>query len=814
MGSGSMCAFKRKRREKKRKERGKAVASPPPTFHEKKEEGNYKSESNQREHMEQMEPVVLKLRCRVSLNTGAQTVHMRGKSDRGATLASSEDHDYDFYLGAWMGLHNPHMDIQLLKEGEHGTAEASIKVPILSGDIDTVKFGVYVFDDNIRIARHLCSNFTGVQRLCDAIDGVSDYKDAKFSLSMHDNYTKNQALIHFYNDGTDLNTVRKLTLKSSIMWQNEHLNATVRDMTLGLHTLIEEKAVVTAANGGPGFVNSECWGQCQGCRLNYPLLGIIYSSQNHVTPLPLLSYMAAATIHYTHENAEELLRAGPKDFTEKYAIPLVKCFTACPMVVRYSGDVTLNLKGALTQPTEDFCMNMCKQLYIGVQDYHQSPYNLKAMDDQELYKHLVYLHGSKHVPATKGGLAADDCETNVGSILSIQEGILKAYIDNCKDSTKLGEAMWQCTRDMPNMRELPKDDFMVLGRLLHRVGSMHDNMETGTLPYIQACFNVVTAKGPSYDTQTANDLNGHACGLMQILDENGDSHYRVLEATTNLTMTDLPKWCPERVRVHLKDGLAELPTREVLATIGQNLSQMMAIDGKIRIEEQIPVNYKNPYNSCPFYMSSFFLNVKMGDCIPGMIPMEKKGDNNPLFGAPVACMNNSSAIPVNLADAMGEEHAKKFLDQIRQRNLECNPPRADCKTLERVASYWGHLDSIASVKSLGEDVWCVRTMESNLNSFINEGNFELKRRLAERFNAIQAADKNDDGARMQLSAYMLGINCNITVPLPKKDGTWILSSPSNLKQAISEHVAHTLKLQQLGAGYFKGCASAGNILKC
>jgi hypothetical protein len=214
---------------------------------------------------------------------------MRGRTDRKIHGDTREQHPDDFYLGAWMGLHSPHMELQMLRETAHGCAECQMQLPILGSDVDTVKFGVYVFDDETNTTRHVCSNYVGMKKLCDAVEGVGDFDDCKFSLSMKDNYTKNNAILHFCNDGSDLRALRSLSLQTSIMWKNEELNSVVRGMINGLHTLIEEKAVVTAANGGPGFLNSECYGQCQGCLLNYPLLGMIYSSENHTMPLPLLT---------------------------------------------------------------------------------------------------------------------------------------------------------------------------------------------------------------------------------------------------------------------------------------------------------------------------------------------------------------------------------------------------------------------------------------------------------------------------------------------------------------------------------------------
>jgi len=360
------------------------------------------------------------------------------------------------------------------------------------------------------------------------------------------------------------------------------------------------------------------------------------------------------------------------------------------------------------------------------------------------------------------------------------------------------------------MLNLTKTDVLKLGCLVHKLGEMAENMESGTLPCLQACFNVVTAKGPSYEMQSS-DLNGHACGLLQLLDEKGDTHYRVLEATTNLTMQDLPEGCPERVKVHLENGIAELSVREVLATIGHNVSQMAAMNGKTRLEELIAVKYADPAK-CPFYMSSFYLNAKMGPFVPSMIPLYKlESSKNPVFGAPV--LEVVKGVPINLANALGEEHAKTFLSGLLQRNLECNPPRLNDEDLKRVASHWGALESIEPLQSLAEGVQRVSAIESNLDAVINDAHFELKTRIAANFNKLQASDPDDDGVRIQMKKIFLGTVCQINVPLPKAPGEWNLTCARNLRTTVHDFIAQNNSQTKLSCPYFQGRVSKGHVLR-
>jgi hypothetical protein len=215
-------------------------------------------------------------------------------------------------------------------------------------------------------------------------------------------------------------------------------------------------------------------------------------------------------------------------------------------------------------------------------------------------------------------------------------------------------------------------------------------------------------------------------------------------------------------------------------------------------------------------MSSFFLGLKMGKSIPCVIPLDTEMESckNPVFGAPVATMSDPrvKAIPIDLGCAMGQSAADSFLYEIEERNLESNPPKAKAAVLSRICSHWGELGSISGLgEGMGEDIHRVSFIESNEDPDMVRAATELKVRLCDSFNKLQAGDKNDDRIRMRVMPYMLGCLCNLYVPLPKEPGVWNLTCVSNMRKAITEHVSHCLKLQSSGEGYFKGGCS-GNCL--
>ena len=130
-------------------------------------------------------PFLLKLNVSVSLSTGKTAVHIHNISERvgdalpDITSLFPHQHDYDFYVGAWMGDTNPHMQFELLKGQTNGTGRAKLSVPILPADTDTLKLGVFVKDPETRMMRHISSGFQGLDWVGEAIDGVASRRRAQ-----------------------------------------------------------------------------------------------------------------------------------------------------------------------------------------------------------------------------------------------------------------------------------------------------------------------------------------------------------------------------------------------------------------------------------------------------------------------------------------------------------------------------------------------------------------------------------------------------------------------------------------------------------
>jgi hypothetical protein len=754
-------------------------------------------------------------------------------------------HPYDFFCAVWMGGANPHVDIQRLKGCADGTGEALMTLPVLKGDPDVFKIGVYVVDPDTHICRHLTSGFETVQWLHQSMSEASDFSQSKRSLLLKDNYSKNKVLFHFCNGATDLKEFGDYAkyLKISVLNRNEEINKKVLNMSFGLHNWIEHSSNVSSRNGGPSFVNPVCFTEAMGCVINYPLLNLTYSSDRHRAPLPMLAYMGLSTIHYVGMSVENLLKLSDEEFVERYVVPLCSGFTVCPQSSIYAGDKTLSAEGGLDQMTENFAMVLSAHLFLGLEDRpdFKDKYlgMLSSMSTAELVTHFSALLDHPDPGSATHPLIADDCETLTGLIKSFDGAIYQYHLSSVAEYERkvsmhvgapacsgveasaehdvtLGQMMWDATRGIQNMASVPVQDFMALGRLLGRYGRLKNNGNKGLAPSAQIGLCIVSAKGPKFST-TNSELNGHACAVAQTLKADGSAYYTIAEGTSNMTCRDLPPGCLQSVLLPLTIGEKRFGTLEALSIIAESLGELTSTCGKTRVGQFIPHSFKgsDPYVSCPFYMAGFFMGLEMNDCTPGVIPLDARrgtgfvcGDaantkgaaggsdtpsvasEQPVFGAPVASLADDSvlALPINLAPSMGKQKALDFLSEVEDRNRETYIPQLKLKDAVRLMRPWGPLqgiDAAAGARFDPSKTWISSSAEGFDNADVLRVVFEYKRRLADKFNALQAAETGGDGVRMEVRCHMLSVVCHFHVPLPTQEN-WRLSCARNMKLAVGE----------------------------
>jgi hypothetical protein len=728
----------------------------------------------------------LNIRVRASITTGRSTVNITNLTEQ----ETSSQHPYDFHVGAWMGGDNPHMAFEMLKSRADGTGEATLSIHILSNDANTLKLGVFIRDPKTGMHRHVASSFISISKLADDIDGVTSCDAAKASLLLRDNYSQNQALLHFSNIDTDIPALRSMNLTPSYMLQSPFLNKKVEEMTTGLHTLIEKISSVSNMNGGTNFAHSVCYTQSMGCAINYPLLNMTYDSPRHRTPLSMLSYMALATVHNVGLSTADIMALPDNEFMQKFLVPMCTSFTVCPKSMVYSGDMTLDAKGNLDQATEDFGMVQCHHYFIGVDGSYTDSYNsISNLSNNRLNDHIKNISACPCENSKGHFLIADDCETLAGQIKSIAGGVHLAYVQADKCNIKLGDMMWDCTRDMKNLSSISKEDFHSCAELLGRYGSLKENSKKGTLPSAQVGLGIVSTKGASF-TLGKSELNGHACTIAQTLMENGKASYIIGEGTTNIRMRDLPDNCPKKVKLLLAEGVKVFSMSEALGIIGQNMGDMISTKGKTRVSQTIPYCFegKDAYTSCPFYMGGFFIGLEMGTNIPGIIPLDTQKRSQietPLFGAPVAnlCADTVRAVPINLGAVMGQKLAGEFLGGITGRNLESSPPRASEAKLKELMSRWGPLTALPGQSIDVPTHWILTCAEGFDDADMIRGMAEYKSRVAKEFNTLQDNDPIGDGIKMVVLMHMLSVVAQFIVPLPVRE-KWDLSCARNMRLAL------------------------------
>ena len=773
----------------------------------------------------------VRFKTRVSLFTGRATVHLSNRAE------GSSVHPYDFYCAAWMGGNNPHIDIQRLKGSPDGTGEASVVMKLLSTDSDMFQMGVYVFDDEIGIVRHLASGFESLGWLGDALEEASSFGESKRSLLLKDNYSKNQALLHFCNDSTDVKAFKVLSqrLSPSVLHNNEEINRKVLALSFGVHNWIEHSANVSSRNGGQNFVNPVCFTEAMGCVINYPLLNLTYTSDRHRAPLPMLAYMGVSTMHYVGMSMERLMKLNNADFISRFVLPLCTSFTVCPKSSVYSGDKTMSAEGGLDCMTENFAMVLSAHLFIGLKSRtlftDRFSGALASMSLEDLVTHFNALRDNPD-PNSKGHpTIADDCETQTGLIKSVEGSIYHHYLMavakhtnnvdvigadvSCKDDPAghdkaLGHMMWEATRGMANLSAVPLQDFLSLGQLLGRYGRLRHNSVTGVSPCAQIGLCIVSAKGPKFST-TNSELNGHACAVAQTLSSEGEASYTIGEGTSNMCMRNPPLTCQKTATLPLTTGDKSFDIMEALGIIAESMGDLTSTCGVTRVGQFIPSSFEgtDPYVSCPFYMAGFFMGLEMNSCTPGVIPLDTRRGVGlvgseaagnpppgvsvqcpPVFGAPVAALADETvrALPINLAEAMGKEEALKFLGQVKTRNDQTYPPQILLEDVQKLMAPWGPLlafDGATAAKFDPEHTWISSCAEAFDDADVLRTVYEYKRRLADKFNAIQSKDAGDDGVRMTVRCHMLSAVSHFHIPLPTKE-KWTLSCARNMKVALGE----------------------------
>jgi len=141
---------------------------------------------------------------------------------------------------------------------------------------------------------------------------------------------------------------------------------------------------------------------------------------------------------------------------------------------------------------------------------------------------------------------------------------------------------------------------------------------------------------------------------------------------------------------------------------------------------------------------------------------------------------------------------------VKARNDDVYTPRAAENTLKQVMSRGVELEPFSgrSLKQSGKESGVLLSSAEGFGcADMARAAIEYKRRLARRFNALQAQDAMNDGVVMEVHGQMLSAVVQFHVPLPTEE-KWQLSSPRNLRKAVEAFPFRA------GAG---GTAAAGGV---
>jgi hypothetical protein len=254
---------------------------------------------------------------------------------------------------------------------------------------------------------------------------------------------------------------------------------------------------------------------------------------------------------------------------------------------------------------------------------------------------------------------------------------------------------------------------------------------------------------------------------------------------------------------------------DALNILSSNLAELMQEnkDVSMRVCDYIPYDFllKDPYKSCPFYMSAFFLGLRVNDTTPAVIPVDtrssssilsslmtnhKKNDiESKIFGAPVAALSETTsvALPVSVSALFGEEDARKLLADVTARNNETYPPRASDKLLCNLMNAWGPLKSLKNIQRVSK-MFRLSNAKGYTCPIQASHIHEFHSRVAREFNALQQQQPSD-GIKLYTERQFLSVVTHFDVPLPTSE-KWKLSCIQNLRAALETVAEEMIKSKE------------------
>jgi len=740
---------------------------------------------------------------------------MQGEAHRSP---SAEGPVTGFYLAAWPGGsdRDEGRPFSLSRMSDAGVADVDLRVRA-GRDSDVVCLAVVMGLATPKCVRccHLMSTF--VER-ADLVRLLSEpgrrrlgFTADQACVRSSDNFTRNLALHRVLDCSEDLGAYSTLSLRASSLLRLEEGCAAVQRLGAAVEQQVLSCAVCPM-NAGCQFVQSFTYGHMAGHLTHYALLGHLFDSLQFTPSLGLLLYNFYQAMHSTNLGFPALSAMPDAELVPRFALPMLSRHTACALTNVYCPDVTLGVSGQACKlrEAEDIAKSFSRlnfevqnagrlEPYAGGADLAPTMADaVRAVVDSQM---RVAALKDKFGAARKSPVAlADDCE-NTAQLMQQKARELLAVFKAHKSAKELAAAAEAAASQAPALfGSCTREHHALAAEVLWRLGGM---MEKGQWSLALA---VASAKGPSYtenSPQPGAGLCGHGACIARVLDARTGTylHYPV-EGTTYLTVdVPPPEGYPATLPLKMATGAVQTFPLETVATVlAQNVHELVGLSVHAGILAHLRRDYGESALACPFYVSTFYTSLSEGrrgslGCIPldTKPPTSFQAGSKPVFGAPVMGLSNPAtvAIPVTsemLADARSRPGPE--LEDLLARQV--NEAYGPSVTGEQLAAYMSYLQPVESPDQPGLDEADYATALRSENTWayddpqVARKAVQVYQSLAMRFDILQAADGDSDGARATAYGQYLSACLCICLPVPRDAGKFSLSTVRNLRQAAQD----------------------------
>jgi len=741
-----------------------------------------------------------------------------GPCDALLSLESEQPTDIrGFYLAAWVGAGS--QEFSLGRVGDSG--EVSVrKFSVRQGDVGTLKFAV-AFRQGPRCC-HLASSFLDLQELASVLEdkpagqgAAGRFASSQRCLVLKDNFTTNKAALRFLNAGTDLRALKRLVpaLRESTLSSLSVTGDAVQKLTAYLEKSISHCAV-SPLNAGVQFLDCRTFGNMSGHLTSYPLLNHLFKSLSSPVNLKMVMYDAYQAMHSTDLSLAALEKMPDMELALRWGVPLITRHTGCALTNVYQTDYTVNVVGQVCKlrETEDISRTFSALDAAVRSDLDDSLYptpgqSLSSLALAQAIDQLDRAGVTRSVKNSQKNLVArvskaaacEDCENLSLANLMKFKGVLNAY--ESYGPRGLASRMASEAGGDPLFAVCTASHHAAMARCLCRLGAMIKSGDWDT------AFLVASAKSASYsldDPGSASTLNGHGAGISRVRDaRTGQFVHAAVEGTTYATVDrPMPEGYPSVLPIKLMgqggepDKVVPMNLAELMTSVGQNLHRDVGLSQHAAVQAHFLHAYKDA-QECPFYVSAFYTGLSEGGrgsigCVPVDTcpsPHFLAGDK-PLFGAPVMGLSEPStmAIPISAETfaAAGVENPERVLKLMADQVEEAWGPQMSPRQIQSLMSYWQPVKSPDHPQLTGDN-YAQHVRSEVCWAFDDPQHTALAVRvlegLAERFNALQAADPASDGARAFAYGQYLSSSLRITMPVPKNNKGFSLSTMRNVRKA-------------------------------